>query len=183
MSFFSYGICKSTEIGTIIPMIFLITVLLRQFLRIRAPLKGIYKKCYVQLLFFILTLYLSNTWPCYFTHVIFLINIDIFLLTLTTANNLKISNFFELFFVISFFSLPFTTVFFWFSIAIVWILNILTNINSQGFYQVALALLQITSGIFAINAASKCILYDFYFLLAAGFILALIQIEIKSFFR
>ena len=183
MSYLSYSDCISDDTGKLFALLFLIPILIRQFLRFKAPIVGVNRKCYFQMLLLSITLYLSNEYPCYFTHVAFIINLNIFLLAIVSANNIAIGNYFELFNVFTFFSLTFTTCFFWCSICLTWLLIIIKNISSEKSSDVCLALLQLTSGSIAIGTASSCILHEFYILLVITLILLLIQVELKTFFR
>lgn len=180
MSLFSNTMDCNTENIALIPLVFVVPYVLRKLLGIQAQLSGMYSKCYFQLSFLSISGYIFSAWPSYWTLVLFVITVDIFLLALASANKIEIDNYFELFNTLTFYSLVYTTSFFWISIGITWAIIAFKNLTTGKFNSVAVCLVQISAAYGTVLAGYDCKIAEFYVFLTISMFLMLIHAEFFS---
>ena len=174
MSLISYSGECITETSKFSPLIFLVPILLR------APIRAIHKRCYIHLALLCLSLFIFQSWPCYFTYLGFIFTIDICLLSICTANSIRLPNYLELFNTLTFFTIFYTPIWFWVSIAMVWAMNIYKNLGTYRTSEIGSVLVQIICGVLAVIAGDQCLPHEFYILLSITLGIMLLHVELKS---
>ena len=87
---------------------------------------------------------------------------------------------FELFNTLTFYSLVYTTSFFWISIGITWAIIAFKNLTTGKFISVAVCLVQISAAYGAVLAGYDCKIAEFYVFLTISMFLMLIHAEFFS---
>ena len=180
MSLISYSGECITDTSQLCPLIFLVPLLLRMVLGLKAPIRAIHKRCYIHLSLISASLLIFQSWPCYFTYLGFIFTIDICLLSICTANSITLPNYLELFNALTFFTVFYTPTWFWVSIAMVWAMNIYKSLGTCRIGEIASVLVQIICGVLVVVAADQCLVHEFYILLSINLGIMLIHVELKS---
>jgi hypothetical protein len=178
MSLIDYSVPCSPSSS--INAVFLLPLLLRLAFSIlfHKPLSLEHKRCYIQLSVLFLSSLLLNYYLNYFTYCLFLITLQIVLLSISTANSFNVPHYVEMFNTLSFMVLIFTPIPSWVGIAVVWGGNVIKNIGCVRFGGIMMALVQIAAGILAFLAASRCEVSEFYVMCCSSVALMIVQAEV-----
>jgi hypothetical protein len=180
MSLITFTEDCSAENHRIFSLAFLAPVIIRASLNFLFPFKADLRKCYVRLSFLTMTSFIFSYWPSYYTYLVFIINISVYLLTIVATMNLRIPDYFELYNTLSFIGLLITPAFFWIGIAGTWGFIAYNNLKQASLSSVFGVLIQAFSAYNAFLFGNDCDVTSFYVFLSTWLLLILLDLDVLN---